>query len=122
MLGWIPILGPIIDGVTSIFKGYFGLREQQVITQGQVDVAATQTAANIIATTKDDIGVRFARDLLIFPPVCWAALIGWDTIMARHSPDLMWHVEKYPDVLAYLPYMSFVFLLGNIGLNIWRNR
>jgi hypothetical protein len=49
-------------------------------------------------------------------------IIGWDTIVVRHYPDLVFIVEKYPDSVAYLPYAVLIFLLGNIGINAWKSR
>lgn len=122
MLSWIPLLGPIIQGLVSIF-----VKQQDVkLAEHQADVSAdtedAKTAANIIETTKDDIGLRILRDMACLPVVVWSMLIGWDTIVAVRYPDWMWHTEKYPDSVSYLPYAVLVFLLGNIGINAWKRK
>lgn len=122
MFGWIPILGPIFDGIVSIWKGYQQVDITKIKTAGTVTVEETKASANIIASTKDDICLRFLRDLVIAFPVFWFALIGWDTIWAEHDPSLMWHVANFPTTLAYYPYAVLVFLLGNIGINMWSRR
>lgn len=115
---WLPIIGPIIEGIVSIFN------KRQDTYQAQLNAETTdaQTAARIIEVTKDDIGIRICRDIVCFPTSVWAALIGWDTIMAKRFPDLMFHVEKYPDSVEYLPYAVLAFLLGNIGINAWKRK
>lgn len=122
LLGWIPILGPIIDGIVSVVKGFQNVEMVKYKTDAQVDIEATKASANIIAATKDDIGIRLARDIVIFPWAIWGGLMGWDTVIAKHWPDLMWHVPEPPVTVAYLPGMVLVFLLGNIGFNIWRHK
>lgn len=122
MLAFLPIIGPIIQGISSIFTGYFNTQVQIKQSNVQQDIAESQVSAQIIHDTQDDIGLRLMRDLLCFPTVAWATLIGWDTIVAIRYPELMFHVEKYPDSVSYLPYAVVVFLLGNIGLNMWSRK
>lgn len=118
MLSWIPLIGPIIQGITSIFSGYFS--EKTAVVQAEVETE--KTAAEIIRDTNEDILLRILRDMAVAPVVVWSMFIGWDTIVAYHYPDLMWRIPNYPESVAYLPYIVLVFLFGNIGLNIWRNK
>jgi hypothetical protein len=132
MLAWLPIIGPVIQGIVSIFSKAedttVALQKNTLDTQ----VEEAKVSAQIIQTTQDDIGLRFMRDLVCFFPVMWSALIGWDTIIgARQSnglpwhPDLiqyMFHVGNYPDSVGYIPYAVMVFLLGNIGINMWNRK
>lgn len=122
MLSWIPLLGPIIQGISSIFTGFFSAQTQLAATAANVTIATTQTSSQIIAETNDDVLLRILRDLTILPVTVWSALIGWDTIVAIRYPEWMFHVPNYPLSVSYLPYMVLVFLFGNIGLNIWRNK
>lgn len=115
MLSWIPLLGPIIQGVSSIFTGYFSEKVQ-------INATETNASVAIIQATKDDIGLRLLRDALCLFPVIWMSLVGWDTIVANHWPNLMWHTARYPVTVAYIPYAVMVFLLGNIGLNMWSRK
>lgn len=122
VLSWIPLLGPIIEG----FFGFLNKRSDNSLAKYKTGVEAdtqdAKTSARIIETTQDDIGIRLMRDAVCFPVVVWSMLIGWDTIIAKKWPYLMWHVEKYPDSVAYLPYAVLVFLLGNVGINAWKRR
>ena len=122
MIGWIPLLGPIIQGIVSIFTKVSDNAVVNRKTDANLQIEEAKISAQIISTTQDDIGLRIMRDLVIFPVVIWAAIIGYDTIIAKRWPDWMFHIEKYPDSVAYLPYMVLVFLLGNIGLNTWKRK
>lgn len=121
MLGFIPLLGPIIQGISSIFGSYFNKEIAVVKAGAEITIAETQASAQIIHDT-DSIGLRIMRDAVCLPVVVWTMLIGWDTIMIHHYPNLVFIVEKYPDSVAYLPYAVIVFLLGNIGLNMFGRR
>ena len=122
MLSWIPILGPVIDGIVSIFKGFTSVEIVKAKTQAEVDIAQTQATTSIIEATKNDIPIRIARDIIIFPWAAWAGLIGWDTIVAHHWSYLQWSVPAPPASVAYIPGMVLVFLLGNVGLYIWKGK
>ena len=122
MLAFLPIIGPIIQGIASIFTGFTSLAATKLQTVSADQIAATQASVQIIQATQDDIGLRLMRDLLCFPTVLWACLIGWDTIVAFRYPNLMFHVPPYPESVAYLPYAVVVFLLGNIGINMWNKK
>lgn len=122
MLAFLPIIGPTIQGITSIFTKWQDTKVETLKTVRGADVEEAKVSAGIISSTQDDIGLRLMRDLLCFPTVMWATLIGWDTIVAIRYPTLMFHVEKYPDSVAYLPYAVVVFLLGNIGINMWNRK
>ena len=127
MLAFLPIIGPIIQGISSIFTGYFNSTVQIKQANVQQDIAETQVSAQIIHDTQDDIGLRLMRDLVCYPVVVWSCLIGWDTLIADPSQtwishDWMWHVANYPDSVSYLPYAVLVFLLGNIGINMFARK
>lgn len=122
MFGWIPLIGPIIDGIVSMFNKYKDVEAIKYKTDGEVDIEGVKASAQIIEATKDDIGVRFMRDAALVFPVGWSALIGWDTIVAIRWPNLMFHVAPYPPNLEYIPYAALIFLFGNIGINAWKRK
>ncbi len=121
-LSWIPVLGPIIQGLFGFLNKRTEAEVEKYKVDGTVDVEAMKASANIIEATKDDIGLRFMRDLALVGPVIWSTLIAWDTIVAHRYPDLRFIVADYPPSVGYIPYAAFVFLFGNIGLNIWKKR
>jgi len=115
MLGWIPLVGPIVDGLVSIFTKF----KDTQLGMRTAEVEEAKVSAQIIQTTNDDIVLRLLRDAICLPVVVWTMIIGWDTIVVRHYPNLVFIVEKYPDSVSYLPYAVIMFLLGNIGINAW---
>lgn len=120
---WLPIIGPIIQGIVSIFTKWQDTKLGTLTIERNDDVEEAKVSAQIIQATQDDIGLRFMRDLLIFPVVVWTMLLCWDTIVALHYPKLMWHLATFDKTGApYLPYAVIVFLLGNIGINMWTRK
>lgn len=122
MFSWIPLVGPIIDGIVSIFTKYQDTKLGTLQANLTADVTDAQTSAQIIEATKDDIGLRILRDAALVFPVAWSALIGYDTLVSYRWPDYMFHVNAYPPSVEYLPYAALTFLLGNIGINAWKRR
>lgn len=122
MLSWIPLLGPILQGLFSTASSIYATFKSTEVEQIKADVATSQVSAQIIHDTNDDIGLRIMRDAAVVMPVAWGSLIGWDTIVANKYPWLMWHVANYPVSVGYIPYMAYIFLLGCIGMNIWKRK
>lgn len=124
MLAFLPIIGPIIQGLVSIFTKVEDTKVEVLKTNRSSDVQEAQVSAQIIQTTQDDIGLRLMRDLMVFPIVVWVALVSWDTIVAESVlHDYMWHTAGFDKTSApYLPYAVVAFLLGNIGINMWNRK
>lgn len=122
MLAWLPIVGPIIQGIVSIFTKKMDTDIQKTTITRTNDLEEAKVSAQIIHDTKDDIGLKLMRDLVCFPTVVWAFLIGWDTIVALRYPWLKFNVSDYPEGVRYIPYAVMVFLLGNIGINMWSRK
>ncbi len=122
MFGWIPFIGPILQGLFNTISGIYGKFKDTQLGMRQAEVEESKVSAQIIHDTNDDLGIRILRDAVCLPVVVWTMIIGWDTIMVHHYPDLVFIVEKYPDSVAYLPYAVLTFLLGNIGINAWKRR
>lgn len=123
ILGFLPIIGPIIQGIVSIFTKKMDTDVQKLDITTKEQAVETQTSAQIIHDTQDDIGLRLMRDLMCFPIVVWTLLVSWDTIVALHWPEWMFHVAGFDKTsVPYLPYAVIVFLLGNIGINMWSRK
>lgn len=123
MLAFLPIIGPIIQGVIGIFTKKMDTDVEKTRITRTSDVEEAKVSAEIIKITQDDIALRIMRDLVCFPIVVWTALVSWDTIMALRYPELMFHVAGFDKTSApYLPYAVITFLLGNIGLNMWNRK
>ena len=128
MLAWLPILGPIIQGLLNTGASIYGKFKDTELGKLQTirtsDLEEAKVAAQIIQTTNDDIGLRLMRDLVCFPIVVWVCLVSWDTIVAESSfKEYMWHTAGFDKTsAAYLPYAVITFLLGNIGINMWSRK
>ncbi len=118
MLAWLPLIGPIIDGVVSIFTKF----KDTQLGMRTAEVEEAKVSAQIIETNSRSIGLRIMVDMVCLPVVIWTMLVGWDTIVAKHWPDLMFHTANYPASVSYLPYAVLMFLLGNIGINTWNRK
>lgn len=109
LLGWIPIIGPIVDGLVSIVRG----RQNVEVEKAKLSVEELRVRLTYLEAVKDQIDIRIARDLIIFPVAVWCAIGTWDTIMAISYRNLMFHIEKFPPgPLEYLPFAVLAYLLG----------
>ena len=122
MFGWIPFIGPILQGLFNTVSSIYGKFKDTQLGMRQAEVEEAKVSAQIIHDTNDDLGIRILRDAVCLPVVVWTMIIGWDTIVVHHYPDLVFIVERYPDSVSYLPYAVLMFLLGNIGINAWKRR
>lgn len=128
MLAWLPILGPIIQGLMNTGASIYGKFKDTELGKLQTnrtnDLEEAKVSARIIETTQDSIGLRLMRDLVCFPIVVWVALVSWDTILAESAyREYMWHTAGFDKTSApYLPYAVITFLLGNIGINMWNRK
>lgn len=122
MLSWIPLVGPILQGLFTTASSIYSTYKSTQVEQIKADVATAQVSAEIIRTTNDDIALRIMRDGLCLGPVVWCMIGSWDTIVAKRWPEWRFLVAEYPPAMDYLPYAVVVFLLGNIGLNMWNKR
>lgn len=120
MFWWLPIIGPVIDGIVSVVKNKNDTRLQSKKIDADVHITDIQEGTKQLALFKDDIVIRFFRDVTIAPWAFWSFLIGWDTIVALRYPHLKFNVAPPPEVVAYLPGAALTFLLGNLGINAWK--
>lgn len=111
-LGWIPIVGPIIDGVVSIFSKFQDTELGKYQVDGQTDIAAWKAANELTLGFKDSIPVRIARDIIMFPGSVWCGLFIWDKIVAIHYPSLVWGVASLNGSMQYLPFALMTFFFG----------
>lgn len=122
MFSWIPVLGPIIQGLTTVFIKSKDTELEKIRIDADVHNQDVLASTRILEAFKDDIGLRFMRDLVCFPVVIWSVIIGWDTVVALRFPELKFNVAEYPASVSYLPYAVLIFLLGNVGINAWRTK
>lgn len=109
MIGWLPIIGPLIDGIFSVAKNITDVKLKR--DANNLDEVKARLA--VIEAFKDSIITRLCRDLIMFPVAVWCAIATWDTIIAFRFPELRFIVEKFPPgPLEYLPYAVLAFLFG----------
>lgn len=120
MFGWLPIIGPIIDGIVSIFTKFQDTEVQKYKVDGQINIAAMQAGNQLTLAAQTDLGVRLARDLIMFPVALWTALITWDNIVIHNWKSLYLPIEKYPPTLEFLPYAVIAFLFGTTAMILWK--
>lgn len=122
MFSWIPILGPIIDGIVSIFSKWQDTALGKYKVDGTVDVEAIKASTQITRDFRDDIGVRITRDIIMFPVAIWIGFISWNNIVCFYYPNLVWTVARYPagSGLEFLPYAVLTFLFGVTAMRTLR--
>lgn len=119
LLSVIPIFGPIIEGVVSIFnkQADTSLAKQvdtnktalgKLQSDNQTDAQIIQSRANVVIAFKDDLGVRLIRDCVMFPVSAWTAAYYYHLIF----PDYSWNVAVPPDAMQYIPYAIIAFLFA----------
>jgi hypothetical protein len=86
------------------------------------NIAIAKTWSDNRARKEDGIALQFLRDLLCFGPIMWVDIIIWDKIVATSHPTWVVGVLPLPESIAYMPGAVVVFLLGNIGLNMWKTK
>lgn len=124
LVSWVPIIGPIINGIVSIVSKKEDTKTIQIQEDSVNRQLETKTSADILSIFRDDIGLRIARDIIVWPVAIWTMLVSWDTIIAESAyRDWMFHVASFDKTsVPYLPYAVLVFLLGNIGINSWNKK
>lgn len=122
MLSWIPLLGPILQGLFSTVSTIYGKFKDTEVAKRTADTADAQVGAQIVENNSQYLSIRIMTDAALLMPVVWSFLIGWDTIVAYRYPDWMFHVADYPPNVQYIPYGAFAFLFGVLGMNIWKRK
>lgn len=120
MFSWIPIVGPIIDGIVSMFSKWQDTKLGTYKVDGQVVSTEIKASADTTIAFKDDIGVRLSRDIIMFPGSCYCGIYIWDKIMDLHHPELVWGVAPLDGLFVALPTMLFGFFFGVAVMNIWK--
>lgn len=112
MLGWLPIIGPIIDGAVSIWKSYQDTSLGKYKVDGQVVVEAWKAANELTLGFQNNIPVRLARDMLMFPGSLWCGLYIWGRTWDIYAPSLVIPVKTLDGPMEYLPYALMTFFFG----------
>lgn len=123
MLSWIPVVGPIIDGIVSIFKQKTNTdlakqvdknktEVEKLKSENATDLAVIQTRSSLLIAFKDDPGIRIARDLFMWPFVGWVFVKVNYLTFHNQLPGLVWDPLPIPEEIKYMPYGIFAFLFA----------
>lgn len=125
MLGWIPIIGPFLRAASSMFASAQNTKvelakvdAEKVIEGGKTDSVNLSTRATVAIAFKDDIGIQFARDIIINWYAVYIGLIFYDSCFRNILPDWMtWRVLAIPQSLEYLctAIIAFIFVTAWTG-------
>jgi hypothetical protein len=121
MLGWIPVIGPIVNGILQYLNKAQDVDLEKYKVDGVVNVEALKAANELSLALKDDIGVKICRDIVIFPMSVWFCLGTWDKIVEHQWPHLVWSTGAFPVTggLEYLP-MVFLTIIGGLAWKAMR--
>lgn len=132
-MGWLPIIGPILQGIISSIASIFNKRADVEIQKsnvelekkridGQVWVKEAELSTQIVRDHDQRLDLRIAQDLVVFPVVVMTALVTWDNIVTLPYPNLVWGIRPFLEGsgFTYLPYAVMTFLLGTIAVNTWK--
>lgn len=120
LLGWLPVIGPIIDGVVSIFNKRQDTSVAKYKVDGEVDKELIQSNTSIVLAFVNDIPVRIARDIIMFPGSIWCGLYIWDKIVEKRYPGLVWVVHPLDGPMTILPLALLTFFFGMSALGTFR--
>lgn len=119
MFTWLPIVGPIIQGIVDAFSKHEDVTLQRQIDtnktalgkqqdDNKTDVAVIQTRAQVVMAFKDDIGVRLIRDLIMFPVGVHTTLYYYMLTFKGVIPT--WEIPPPTEAMQYIPYAVIAFL------------
>lgn len=118
-LGWLPIIGPIIEGVFGFLNKKQDVDLEKYKVDGKITTDAILAANQLTMSNQDQIENRLCKSLILFPMSVWTAVAVWDYIVVIPYPDLVWGVKAFPvgSGLEYLPFAVLTYLFGSAWLN-----
>jgi hypothetical protein len=120
ILGFIPVIGPIIQAVAGVFTSYFNAEVQNRQTDASVANTAIKASAETTIAYQHDWGVQLCRDIVMLPGSVWCSLYLWDKTIAHHYPWLVFDVAPLDGPLAAMPMALLTFFFGLAAMNIWK--
>jgi hypothetical protein len=126
MFAWIPIIGPFLQAAVNAFGRFEDASVQRTkiaadkdIALGAQDVLIIQARAELAKSFANDIGVKFARDLILNWYAVYVSLIFYDSCFRNVLPPWMtWRVLAIPSSLEYLCAAIIAFLF----VSAWRGK
>lgn len=117
----IPIFGPIIDGVVSIYKQKTNTDVTKIKMENDMTVEGMRDSNQLVTLFASDVMVRVCRDIIMVPGSIYCGTIIWDRFMAIRHPELIWGVLPLKGAMEYLPYALLTFFFGSTFL-YWKRK
>lgn len=118
---FIPIVGPIIDGVVGIYKQKTNTQVANKKLDNEFDTQAMHESNQLVSLFVSDVMVKVCRDIIMFPGSIYCGTIIWDRYMAIRHPELVWGVLPLQGAMEYLPYALLTFFFGSAFL-YWKRK
>jgi hypothetical protein len=112
ILGFIPILGPLIQGVSSIFSSVYSEKAVAVKADADVTIAGWKSANDLTIAFQNNTAVNIARDIVMYPGALWCGLYIWGRTWDIYAPWLVIPVKTLDGPMAYLPFALLTFFFG----------
>jgi hypothetical protein len=114
LLGWIPVVGPFIKAGLAAWEHSQDAGVQRAQIAANKDVALDTDSVDIIRTraqAAQDIGVQFARDLLLNWYAIYVSLIFYRSCFHHALPEnWTWEIDHIPADLNYLCMAMIAYL------------
>jgi hypothetical protein len=118
---FIPVVGPIVDGIVTIFKN----RSDAKVATAKIDsderVQTMQASNSLVSLFVNDVMVRVCRDIIMFPGSIYCGTIIWDRWVEIRHPELVWGVKPLMGSMELLPFALLTFFFGSAYL-YWTQR
>lgn len=117
----IPILGPIFDGVVSIYKQKTNTDVTKIKMENDMTTEGMRGSNQLVTLFASDVMVKVCRDIIMVPGSIYCGTIIWDRFMALRHPELVWGVLPLQGAMEYLPYALLTFFFGSAFL-YWKRK
>jgi len=115
MLAFLPIIGPIAEGIIGLFKNQQDVSlkkyQEDTLRQGKetdADVAVINARAQV-SIQQNSLGNQLMRDVVMFPVAVHTLMSYWDAIFVKHTA-YVFGVAQVPENLQYIPYAVIAYL------------
>ncbi len=114
ILSVIPVIGPIIQGVVDLFKQRADIDLQKTLDanrtalgkstdENRTDVAVLQTRLALALATKDDLGPKLIKDVIMYGPAVWILVYFYNLAFRGLIPDWTWTVSAPEANMQFIP-------------------
>lgn len=117
----IPILGPIFNGVVSIYKQKTDTEVTKIKMENDMTVEGMRDSNQLVTLFANDVMVKVCRDVIMVPGSIYCGTIIWDRFMDLRHPELVWGVLPLQGAMEYLPYALLTFFFGSAFL-YWKRK